>query len=61
MDSQMHGSETVNPAVPFVSCIEQAPTLSDLFKTKPIETLPAAATLFWEGDQAGHIFDVLEE
>ena len=60
MYSHTTGSETVNLATPFVSCPEQSPTLSDLFKAKPIETLPIGAALFWEGDQAGQIFNLLE-
>jgi CRP/FNR family transcriptional regulator len=48
------------PAVPFSSAVEPSPTLKDLFKGQPTETLPPGAALFWEGDKAGQIFDVLE-
>lgn len=58
MYSQTIGSGTVNPAIPFVPCVKQTPTLRDLFKRQPIETLPVQAALFWKGDQAGQIFDV---
>lgn len=60
MYSHTTGSETVNPAIPFVPCVEHTPTLRDLFKAQPVETLPAGGALFWEGDQAGQIFDLLE-
>jgi CRP/FNR family transcriptional regulator, anaerobic regulatory protein len=36
------------------------PTLRDLFAGQATESLSAGEALFWEGDQAGQIFDVLE-
>lgn len=48
------------PAVPFAPPPEQAPTLKGLFKGQPTETLSTGEALFWEGDPAGQIFDVLE-
>lgn len=60
MYSHTTGSETVNPAIPFVPCVEHTPTLRDLFKAQPVETFPAGGALFWEGDEAGQIFDLLE-
>ena len=60
MYSQTIRPEAVGSAIPFVPRGERTPTLRDLFKAQPIETLPAGAALFWEGDQATQIFDVLE-
>jgi CRP/FNR family transcriptional regulator len=34
--------------------------MKDLFKGQPTESFSAGEALFWEGDQAGQIFDVLE-
>ena len=60
MYSQTATSTSRSPAIPFVPSAEQTPALKDLFKGQPIETLPAGAALFWEGDEAGQIFDLLE-
>ena len=43
----------VNPA-------DLAPALKDLFEGQHAEKLEPGEALFWEGDQAGQIFDVLE-
>jgi CRP/FNR family transcriptional regulator, anaerobic regulatory protein len=54
-------STSRSPAIPFAPCLEQQiPTLKDLFKSQPTEPLPSGAALFWEGDEAGQIFDLLE-
>jgi CRP/FNR family transcriptional regulator len=53
-------ASTSRPTIPFSPSVEQTPTLKDLFKGQPTETLLAGAALFWEGDEAGQIFDVLE-
>jgi CRP/FNR family transcriptional regulator, anaerobic regulatory protein len=37
-----------------------APTLNDLFEGQVAESFAAGEPLFWEGDKAGQIFDVLE-
>ena len=37
-----------------------APALKDLFKGQLAESFSAGEALFWEGDQAGQIFEVLE-
>ena len=50
-------STSHGPAVP---PIEFIPTLKDLFKGQPTETLPPGAALFWEGERAGQIFEMLE-
>jgi CRP/FNR family transcriptional regulator, anaerobic regulatory protein len=60
MYNQTATSTSRSPAIPFAPSAEQTPTLKDLFKGQPMETLPAGAALFWEGDEAGHIFDLLE-
>lgn len=49
-----------SPAVPFTPVAEPAPTLRDLFRGQATETFPAGAALFWEGEEARQIFDVLE-
>src|SRR5271167_4777526 len=53
-------STSRGPAIPFALSVEPTLTLKDLFKGQPTETLRAGAALFWEGDEAGRIFDVLE-
>ena len=60
MYSQTAVSPSYSPAVPFGPAIEQSPTLRDLFRSQPTETFAAGQALFWEGDDAVHIFDVLE-
>src|ERR1700751_4830460 len=59
MYSQTAVSASRNSAAPFVPA-EQIPTLRDLFKGQPTETFAAGEAIFWEGDEAGQIFDVLE-
>ena len=53
-------STSRSPAIPPCPHAESSPTLKDLSKGQPTETLPPGAALFWEGDQAGQIFDGLE-
>src|SRR6516225_5466494 len=60
MYSQTAISLLRTPAVPIAPPADQAPTLNDLFKRQPTETFSAGEALFWEGDPAGQIFDVLE-
>jgi CRP/FNR family transcriptional regulator len=60
MYSQTAISLSRTPAVPIAPPADQAPTLRDLFKGQPTETFSAGEALFWEGDPAGQIFDVLE-
>ena len=40
--------------------IEPRPTLQDLFKGQLTEALSAETSLFWEGDKAGQVFELLE-
>jgi CRP/FNR family transcriptional regulator, anaerobic regulatory protein len=49
-----------NPAIPLAAAVEPASTLRDLFKGQLTETFAAGEALFWEGDETGQIFDVLE-
>ncbi|WP_144291651.1 helix-turn-helix domain-containing protein [Rhodoligotrophos appendicifer] len=37
-----------------------APTLQALFSNQPVEKFDCGAALFWEGDDATHVFEVLE-
>lgn len=60
MYSQTAVSTSTSPVVPFGPTTKQSPTLRDLFRSQQTESLPAGAALFWEGDEAGQIFDVLE-
>ena len=46
--------------VPFAASADKGLTLKDLFKGHPTETLAPGEALFWEGDEAGQVFDVLE-
>ena len=43
-----------------VGPVEPRPTLTDLFGGQPCESFSAGEALFWEGDRAGQIFDVLQ-
>src|SRR5579863_4083906 len=49
-----------NMAYPPADLIGEAPTLTDLFKGVPAEALSGGEAIFWEGDEARQIFDVLE-
>ena len=60
MYSQTAVSLSHKAAIPFANQPEQTRTLKDVFKSQATETLSAGQALFWEGDPAGQIFDVLE-
>jgi CRP/FNR family transcriptional regulator, anaerobic regulatory protein len=60
MYSQTAVSASRSPAVPFAPAVGPALTLKDLFRGQPTESFAAGEALFWEGDEAGQIFDVLE-
>jgi CRP/FNR family transcriptional regulator, anaerobic regulatory protein len=60
MYSQTAASASRSLTVPFAPAAEPSPILKDLFKGQPTETFAAGEALFWEGDEAGQIFDVLE-
>jgi CRP/FNR family transcriptional regulator, anaerobic regulatory protein len=60
MYSQTEVSTSRSTVVPFGRATEQAPTLKDLFTGELTETFTAGEALFWEGDEAGQIFEVLE-
>ena len=49
MYNQTAASISRSPAIPFSPSVEQTPTLKDLFKGQPTETLLAGAALIWEG------------
>lgn len=49
-------STALSPIVP----VNQHPKLKDLFDGQPAELFSAGEAIFWEGDEARHIFDVLE-
>jgi CRP/FNR family transcriptional regulator, anaerobic regulatory protein len=60
MYSQTAVLPSYSPGVPLGSPTEQAPRLRDLFRSQPTETFGPGQALLWEGDEAVHIFDVLE-
>jgi CRP/FNR family transcriptional regulator, anaerobic regulatory protein len=60
MYSQTIASITRNASVLPDGAVGAAPTLQDLFKGQPADVYSAGAAVFWEGDQASHIFDVAE-
>ncbi|KRE06013.1 Crp/Fnr family transcriptional regulator [Bosea sp. Root381] len=43
------------PAIP-----AQAPSLRSLFGGQPVETFESGSAVFWEGDDARHVFEVVE-
>ena len=59
MYSQTTASLTRGAVRSPVGSADLAPTLKDLFEGQVTESFAAGEALFWEGDQAGQIFDVL--
>lgn len=49
-----------NASVPNIKSAEAALTLRDLFKGQPTHAYSADEAIFWEGDPAGQIFDIVE-
>jgi len=60
MYSQAAMTSSRNAAFMPVQPVERAPTLQDVFRGQPVDSYSAGEAIFWEGDTAGHIFDVLE-
>ena len=60
MYSQNAVSASYSAAIPVGNVTEQSPTLRDLFRSQQTETFAAGQALFWEGDDAVQIFDVLQ-
>ena len=60
MYSQTALSASYCPVVTLGPATERSPTLSDLFRSQQTETFAAGHALFWEGDDAAQIFDVLQ-
>jgi len=50
----------VNHFVRQVPCEAERPTLQGLFSRQPIEKFEAGTAVFWEGDEADHVFEVVE-
>lgn len=50
----------VNHFVRPVPCEAERPTLQGLFSRQPIEKFEAGTAVFWEGDEADHVFEVVE-
>jgi len=44
----------------FPVAAEESPTLNGLFCRQPIERFDAGSAVFWEGDEAAHVFEVVE-
>src|SRR5208283_2775922 len=59
MYSQAAMTSSRNAAFMPAQPVERAPTLQDVFRGQPVDSYSAGAAIFWEGDTAGHIFDVL--
>ncbi|MBV9634148.1 MAG: helix-turn-helix domain-containing protein [Methylobacteriaceae bacterium] len=59
----MHNQTAVSPsrgaAIVPIEPVDRAPTFRDIFKGLPTDAYAAGEAIFWEGDEAGHIFDVL--
>jgi CRP/FNR family transcriptional regulator len=60
MHSHIAAPSYQNAAVLSGETIERSASLRDLFKGQPSDCYAAGEAIFWEGDEAGHIFDVLE-
>jgi CRP/FNR family transcriptional regulator len=60
MYSQTAVSSSRNAAVLPTDSTRGTPALRDLFKEQPADAYSAGAAVFWEGDEAGHIYDVVE-
>jgi len=60
MYSQTTVSLTRGAVPSLIGRADPTPTLKGLFGGQAVESLSAGAALFWEGDQAGQIFDALE-
>jgi CRP/FNR family transcriptional regulator len=60
MYSQAIASQARNAVVMPIEPDAAAPTLQVLFKGQPVETYSAGEAIFWEGDEAGHIFNIVE-
>lgn len=50
----------VNHFVRQPPCETERPTLQGLFSRQPIERFEAGTAVFWEGDEADHVFEVVE-
>jgi CRP/FNR family transcriptional regulator, anaerobic regulatory protein len=59
MHSQATVSQSRNAAVLPDEPIQRAPSLQGLFEGQPADAYAAGEAVFWEGDLAGHIFDVI--
>jgi len=60
MYSQTATSSYQNAVVLPVEPVERSPSLRGVFKGQPADSYSAGEAIFWEGDEAGHIFDVVE-
>jgi len=60
MYSHAAAHASYSQAVPFHIAAAKVSTLKDLFKGQPAESFNPGEALFWEGDKAGPIFEILE-
>jgi len=60
MHSQIAARSYQNAAALPADTMERSATLRDLFRGQPSDAYSPGEAVFWEGDEAGHIFDVLE-
>ena len=49
-----------NAAIASAEPADRSPSLRDMFKGQPADSYAPGEAIFWEGDESGHIFDVLE-
>ncbi|MGD0719914.1 MAG: helix-turn-helix domain-containing protein [Roseiarcus sp.] len=60
MHAQLAATSHQFPASGTADAAERSASLRDLFRGQPSDLYSAGEAVFWEGDEAGHIFDVLE-
>jgi CRP/FNR family transcriptional regulator, anaerobic regulatory protein len=48
------------PGRAFAGQDQTAPSLQSLFSRQPMETFESGTAVFWEGDAAGHVFEVVK-
>lgn len=58
MSLQLIAGQSVKQAA--AAPIEDSPTLSSLFCRQPVERIAPGSAVFWEGDAAKNVFEVVE-
>ena len=63
MDSSVGVRGAVSRSADIASICSTAPapsSLQHIFEQQPVETVESGGTIFWEGDPATHVFEVVE-